>query len=282
MTTALYLILLCLGTAVASEAQYIIRPSQSQGYCCDQCSTNAESMNNSLTLSQFVNNSINYLTSNTTLILSPGNYTLESELIVENVHSFSMFAWPSLSSKVVIVCDHNARFEFSNVSIVTISGLELVGCFENKVLSVNKFQLEISRFFGNGQTLVNSIVLTIEESVANLDKVAFISIAKQPSTLPEYCNATTSTTCTHGVIGILLKMSTIKITQSWFEGNNVGLGGVIYDEFNSDITIINTTFVNNSNSITNYNDIIPSGVVHANSRSGVKIYDSKFAEMLEQ
>ena len=282
MVIILYLVLLCLGTAVASEAQYIIRPSRSQGYCCDRCSTNADSMNNSLTLSQFVNSSIDYLTNDTTLILSPGNYSLESELVVENVHSFSMFAWPSLSSKAIIVCSHNARFEFSDVSIVTVSGLEFVGCFNNNVLSVDHFQLENSQFFGNSQTIVNSTVLTVEESSANLDEVAFTSIAKQPSALSEYCNTTISTMCTHGVIGILLKRSSIKITQSWFEGNDVGLGGVIYDEFNSAIRIINTTFVNNLNDITNdacYYSNIPRGVVYANSsRSAVKIYDSKFAK----
>ena len=284
----------CLGTAVASEAQYIIRPSRSQGYCCDQCSTNADSMNNSLTLSQFVNNSIDYLANDTALILSPGNYRFDSELVVENVHSFSMFAWPSLSSKAVIVCSHNARFEFSNVSIVTVSGLEFVGCFNNNVLSVDHFQLENSQFFGNGQTIVNSTVLTIEESSANLDKVAFTSIAKQPSMLPENCacTATVSTMCTHRVIGILLRTSSIKITQSWFEGNDVGVGGVIYGEVSSDITIINTTFVNNLNNITNnvhyycrdYCNIteIPNGhtggVVYASSyKSTVEIYDSQFA-----
>ena len=276
----IYLILLSLSTAVASQlvAQYIIRPSQLQGYCCDRCGTNAESMNNGLTLSQFVSNSSNYLTNDTTLILSPGNYSLESDLIVENVHTFSMFTWPSSSSKVIIICDHNAKFKFSNVSIVTVSGLDFVGCFKNNVLHVNNFQLENSQFFGNGQIIVNDTLLTIDESSANLDKVAFISIAEHPSTLPEYCNATKSTMCTHRVIGILLRTSTIKITQSWFEGNDVRLGGVIYDEFNSDITIINTTFVNNLNGITNYCNVT-SGIVYANSsRSAVKIYDSKFAE----
>ena len=48
------------------------------------------------------------------------------------------------------------------------------------------------------------------------------------------------------VIGILLRRSNIRITQNWFEGNRVGLGVDIYDAVGSDITISNTTFVNNS------------------------------------
>ena len=290
--TFLYLILLCLGTTVASEVEYIIRPSQAQS-CGDRCNV-TESVDNCLTLSQFVNNSTDYLTNDTGLIFSPGNYSLESELIIKNVPSFSMFAWPSFSSKVVIICSHNARFGFRNVSIVTVSGLEFVGCLENHVVSVGQFQLEDSSFFGNGQAIVSGTVLTIEESTANLDRVAFVSnTVDQRLTafqeLLENCTAAISTT--DRVIGISLRRSIIRITQSWFEGNDVVLGGVIYDEFGSDITIVNTTFVNNSASDLLYDKCnlcnlycnitrgITSGVVYANSHgSTVEIYDSKFVE----
>ena len=248
--TFLYLILLCLGTTVASEVEYIIRPSQAQS-CGDRCNI-TESVDDCLTLSQFINNSTDYLTNDTGLIFSPGNYSLESELIVENVHSFSMFAWPSFSSKVVIICSHNARFEFRDVSIVSVSGLEFVGCLENCVVSVGHFQLKDSSFFGNGQAIVNGTVLTIEESIANLDRVTFISaVEKQQSSTTQELQDNCTAVCINTIasmdmaIGILLRRSSIRITQSWFKGNNVGFGGVIYGEFDSDITIFNTTFVNN-------------------------------------
>ena len=189
----LFLILFCLGTTVASEVEYIIRPSQSQS-CADRCSNNSESVDNCLTLSQFVSYSIDYLTNDTRLIFLPGNHSLESELIVEGVQSFSIFAWPSFSSKAVIACSQNTRFEFRNVSIATVSGLEFVGCFENHVVSVGQFQLINSSFFGNGRAIVNGTVLTIDESTANLDRVVFIStVEKQQSRttqeLPENCTA---------------------------------------------------------------------------------------------
>ena len=281
INTLIYLILLCLGTAVESEVQYVIRPSQSQN-CSDRYSNTEYAEDHHLTLSQFVSNSSDYLTNDTTLIFSSGNWSLESELIVENVHSFSMFAWPSFSSTAVIVCGHNARFEFRNVSIVTVSGLEFVGCLENHVVSVGQFQLENSSFFGNGQAIVNSAVLTINESAANLDRVAFISVVE----LQENCTATNSPM--NRMIGISLKRSIIRITQSWFEGNDVVLGGIIHDEFGSDITIVNTTFINNSANdpfycYFDYNisrDItggITGGIVYVNSHgSTVKIDDSKF------
>ena len=150
----LCLIFLCFGTIVASdEVYYIIRPSQLQS-CVDRYSSAEACIDNYLTLSEFINNFSDYLRNETTLLFSTGNYSLESELVVENVRSFSMFVWPGSSSKAVITCGHNARFEFRNVSTVTVSGLEFVGCFKNRVVSVGQFQLENSGLFGNGQAII--------------------------------------------------------------------------------------------------------------------------------
>ena len=86
---------------------------------------------------------------------------------------------PLHTSKAMITCGHNARFKFINVSSVTVSGLEFVGCFGNYVLSVGHIQLENSAFRGNSRAIVNSTtVLSIEESVTNLDRVAFIGCRK--------------------------------------------------------------------------------------------------------
>ena len=267
--------LLCgLATIVASEVHYIIRPSQSQS-CADPCSYSS-CADNDLTLSQFLKNSSVYLTTNSTLslIFSSGNYNLESEFIVKNVHSFSMFAWPASSSKAVITCGQNARFEFRNVSIVTMNGLEFTGCFENHVLSVGQFQLENSTFFGNGRSISNGTVLTIEESVANLDRVAFLSVLDAPPDLAEV------TIPPVNVTGILLKKSNLSIAQSWFEGNNVSTtGAVIYIENGSNIKIVNTTFTNNSANIFSYSDRHTSSILYANAYGHgytVQIYGSKF------
>ena len=118
------------------------------------------------------------------------------------------------------------------------------------MIFVSRFQLENSGFFGNGQAMVNGTVLCIEESVASLDRVAFISAVEKLQTgaapqAPEDCYARTIDT-TKEVIGIWLKHSNISITQSRFEGNKVGIGAVIYDEIGSDLLISNTVFSNNS------------------------------------
>ena len=273
---------MCLVTVVANEAQYnaiIIRPSQSQSYV-DQCNE-VDYVDDDLSLSHFVDNSINYLTNDTRLIFLPGNYSLESNLLVENIHSLSMFVWPISSSKVVITCGPNVRFEFRNISIVTVSGLEFIECFENHMVSVGHFQLENSGFFGNGQAIVNGSVLIIEESIATLDSVVFLSAVDKlqtsagPQEIPQNCTVGT----VDAVIGILLRRSNIRITQSRFEGNNVGLGAVIYDAIGSDIIIIDSTFVNNSVAEHCNNDCcLAGGIVYVSKSQGstVKLYHSKF------
>ena len=131
---------------------------------------NESDVDRHLTLPQFVNNSSDFLTNDTQLIFAPGNYSLESEILVENVHSFSMFVESIFSSKAVIICDHNARFEFRNIDIVTVSGLDFVGCFENLVVSVGHFQIENSNF-----VVRHGTIFTIGESTATLDRIAFIA-----------------------------------------------------------------------------------------------------------
>ena len=306
------LILLC-HLARADSIDFIKSHSQTQTQSrqtCDaqQYSSDATecSTNNSLILSQFISNSSDYLANDTTLIFSPGNHSLESELVVENIHSFSMFVWPGSSSKTVINCHaHNARFEFSNVSTIILSGLEFVGCFENHVISVGHFQLENSGFFGNGQAVVSGTVLSIEKSTANLDRVVFKVLSAdtvdKPLTKLQALLNDCPTNCTvlmdqifsavGRVTGISSRSSNISITHSRFEGNDVGLNGaavhVISIGFGSDIIIINTTFVNNraSNLCARYpcyccSDCnITSSIVHTNGHgSTVKIYDSKFVQ----
>ena len=271
----LYMTVLCVGIAVGSEVYYTIRPSLSQDSADPYGDT--ESMDGQLTLSQFVNNSTAYLANDTILIFLPGNHSLESELIVENVHSFSMFVWPASTSKVTINCDgHNARFEFRNISVVSVTGLEFFGCLENYIRSVDQFQLKSSSFIGNGQPIVHSTVLTIDTCAANLDKVTIAFIAHQEPS--ENCTDIISNTYSKETGIIQSRSSTIGIAQSWFEGNSVSFGGVIYDEFGSTITVINTTFINNNASdSTDCN--VTSGIVHvASNRSTVRIFNSNFMQ----
>ncbi len=71
-----------------------------------------------LTLSQFASSSSNYLTNTTTLIFTASSHAIESELVIENVRSFSMLAETNPLTQTEIVYHDHAKFIFSNVSAV--------------------------------------------------------------------------------------------------------------------------------------------------------------------
>ena len=278
MVNFLHLILMCLATTkAASEVQYIIIPSsQSQNHSDPHSS--ADSIDNHVTLSQFIYNSNNYLTNDTSLIFSPGNHSLELELVVENIDSFSMSAWPSSSSNVVITCGPYARFIFINITTVTVSGLGFVGCLGNYVTSVGLLQLRNSGFFGNGgRPIFSNAVLFIEESNANLDRMAFISVVETQATSQDLLQKCQNT----NVIGIFSSQSNVTISQSLFEENNVGFGTILYNELDSDITISNTIFANNS-AMEYCSDhcCFSGGIVYAGESQGstVKIEHCRFVQ----
>ena len=255
------LLLVCTVRFVTSEV-YHLTSSQSDSNSC-----NTE---HHLTFSQFARNSSNYLTTDMRLIFAPGNYTLESELIIKDIHSFTMFSSESTSpSKTVIFCSYHARFDFSNVSVVTMSGFDFIGCIRNKVVSVSQFQLEHSRFICEAGTSGTALIVT--ESTATLDRVAFLfNVGSEQRMISQAANYVTETAGG----AVLSNRSVIIIIQSWFEGNSAGVGGAIYSELNSNITILSTTFVENR--ATAYCRVCGGGVLYADSRSTVKVRDSKF------
>ena len=244
---------LCTIDIITSESDvYHLTPSPSVS-CNEDCSRSYEC----LTLSQFVNNSNHYLTNDTVLIFAPGNHTIESDLYIQ---SFSMFAESiRLLSKSMIICYHGTRFEFSNVSIVTMTGFEFLECSGSKVVSVGQFILKNSRFYS--EIDVYSTVLTIADTIASLDRVTFTCIiAQQPQ------NHTTQLHITTAVI-LISDKSAVTITQSWFTRNS---GRILYAKYGSVITIFNTTFLRN------YLSYQAQQILYFDSGSTVKLLSSRF------
>ena len=153
-----------------------------------------------------------------------------------------------VSSRATIVCGPNGKFEFSNTTIVNVTGLDFIGCFENHVIiSVGHFLMEHLRFYG--EALMNSTVLTMYESSATLDRIEFISTANKYTSGAVYVNLSescpTDSLLPDRATVVLSRKSITVVIQSWFGVNRVGLGGVI-ENYDSDITIFNTTFAENS------------------------------------
>ena len=162
---------------------------------------------------------------------------------------------------------------------------------------LSDLNLKIPLFWIN-EVRASGTVLFIQKSTANLEGVAFVSVVDgqtTPQDLPDPQNCSDSEGELAGsdlsslrMIGIQLQRSTISILHSWFEGNTVGLiGGLIYDESGSNITITNTTFFNNSaddlyaiyacycRSDCNF---VTSGIVYTNGpQNSIQIHHSKLA-----
>ena len=256
---SIYYIVCFLLLVFASGKEYCIVPSQS-AHC--------------LTLSQFVSAFTNCSNcNNTTLLFAPGGYNLESNLIVEDVHSFSMFAEHFLISPW-IVCSPNATFEFRNIGTVTINGLDFIECSGNLFESVTRFRLTKLTFYDHPE--VDGTTLTIAESIAYVDRVAFLSTIESALDrtntslqLQENCTSDSVT-----VYRILTSNSVVIISQSSFDTSVIGVGAVISSLDRSEITIFNSTFKNNR--ATCCSAVICIGAIVSASQSIMAIYDSKF------
>ena len=269
-------LIICIST-VSHCVVYYIRPSEL-----------LNDVDHRLTLTQFIKNSSDYLINDTQLIFTPGNHSLEDKLLIENLHSFSISVeLISTSSRAFIVCDYNGKFEFSNITAVNVNGVDFIGCFYNYVSFVDHFLLDNSKFYS--KALVNGTVLIIDESRATLRRVAFISTVRASVhngtahlNLSESCP--TDSLLPERATVISSRRSITIITQSWFEGNHVGLGRVIENN-DSNTTMFNTTFTENSAATHCYfynNDYccFIGGLVYSSNSQGnhIKIYDSKFVQ----
>jgi hypothetical protein len=206
--------------------EYYIVPSQ--GYPC--------SVDHCLTLSQFVSTFSNCSEcDNVTLIFASGSYDLESDFLIEDVDSFSMVNEP-FSMTHRIVCRPGARFEFRNVSIITIRGLDFVDCYGNVFVSVGRFHLTESTFYSHPER--DGTTLYITESTAHLERVAFLATTESAQD-----HAITTVTlkprenCSATIYRIVTNNSDVIIEETLFDTSIVGEGAVISDLDNRSSTL---------------------------------------------
>jgi predicted outer membrane repeat protein len=197
-----------------------------------------------LTLSQFANNFTTYQTSNTTLIFIEGRHTLDNEITVSNAVEFSMsMNMLYYSEQPIIDCSEHARFIFSNLSHVYISGLTLIGCDNNIVESVNQLIITRSRIIGKGN---NSRGLMIMKSVVNMSNTFLVSNVIGRNYNDSKCSPITPKFNGKRCGGALKVVhSTLTIERCHFERNTAVIGGAIFSESGSNITITDSMFAMN-------------------------------------
>ena len=238
------LVLLILGTifthvACGSTVQHYITPSPTL-----LCPTEESC----LTLSTLAANTSNYLESNTTLIFLTGHHTLDEDFTVTDVNEFLMLS-NNDSVTVNITCSHNTHMTFTRITQMHIRGLKFIGC-PSRIEFLDQFTLEDSSIHGGN---IDDSALYIAQSNATIVRSHFRSnragMYSHRVRFLEFNRDQFGRTNIHSdaKVGgaIFINSSNIGISFSHFDGNAAEMGGAIFSQMGTNITISNCAFVNN-------------------------------------
>ena len=240
----LVMLLVCLLHGAIGQV-YIITPSELDMNCTDQPCF--------ITLSQFAGISNHHTDANITLIIRPGNHSLAENLTISNINGILM---RSESNAAVVACEEDSHFTFINVSgYVHITDLKFIGCKGNRVEYVSEFLLTDTIIEGRVDSTTSTTALEIIDTTTQILNCTFISNkgGKYRETVKFIETANSSPDCPFSynsdsrLIGgaIIGSHSNITISQSNFAYNSAQLGGAIFAEINSEMSIVNCTFISN-------------------------------------
>lgn len=228
-----FLLTFTVGVDLASCSVHYIVPTK------ENCSVET-----CLTISQFADNATSYIDySNTTLLITGGNYYLDKSIIVSNTFQFSLLSANDRETFSVFRCSEDAGFTFYNISSILISGLTFMGCSNSRFDLVGQLTIKHSIF--DGQIKGNTSVI-LNNSSANITATSFMSniagmllenVSSQPHLL--------STTATVGGALIITSNSDLTLDSCSFENNTANIGGAVFAESNSSISVRNSTFLSN-------------------------------------
>ena len=130
MTCRFILLLLTTMVCTAACKVYYVIPTQEKSCEDKPC----------ITLTQFASNYSLYIdTTNTTLVLQPGNHMLSADLMISNISQFAVVSYSS--NMPIVTCSKSATTGFLNITLVHIRGIKFTGCGRNLFILVNKFIL---------------------------------------------------------------------------------------------------------------------------------------------
>ena len=210
----LLLITVMIGTSLCTV--YNVVPSPDNYRKCED--------NHCITLTQFATNSSLYLdTINTTLLLEPGNHTLDISLKIRNISWFVVVSRSSEINMPVVACSNLARTYFINVSQVVIHGIRFIGCGGNQYVSVNRFMIKNSTFLdppGKNSGPALQLILT----TAIIIQCSFVNLT---GTFHKIWTFVVPVNISLGG-AITSLQSNITIIRSTFHGNRATEGGALF------------------------------------------------------
>ena len=243
---------------------YVISPSSRISSC--------QPVSKCFTLSQFAANSKSYLAQNTTLLLQPGNHTLDSMLLVSNITNLSMK--PMVAGTVNIVCTPSGKLRFRMVLYASIGNMFFTHCVDNSVSNVKYLILSRLAFLGPSIT-ASGTAIHVDNANVTIHQCFFSSylygsIQNTTSTLRSAYSVRDMTSWNGGAI--IASRSSVVIDQSTFKENRAQFGGAIYT-VESNITITNSVFDFNTANSTHSATVAGGSAVCA-VKSIVSIYNS--------
>ena len=240
LAVTLIFLLKCL--SIHASALYHIKNSSSAPCPNEPC----------LTLPQFAVNPEVYLESNTTLIFLLGNHHLNVHINISEVSNLSMHSSSASSCCPTVICEQNAGINFSTIDNIFIGYMRFVGCHNHQAIAVKMFMLESAAFlFHSGSALqfisteakivrssftsnsggsIHNVPFALEFTAEDLILIALFGDSyKYPLT----------------GAAIAVTQSNIGISDCVFEGNRAQIGGAIFVEQLSNVTITDTSFERN-------------------------------------
>ena len=214
-----------------------------------------------------------------TLVLLPGNHTLNMSISLANLNEFRLQTSEGLYAQ--ITCAESANLCLHDINRVHISGVKFIECQGNRFESIGQVSLENLTFtshysdstalelveIGSASIFGSFFVLNTEGSYrSNTEFLEYLKSGDE-----SYSNIDT-----HAKIGgaVIITHSDVHITECLFKANSAQVGGAIYSEHNSNVTIMKCNFTQNH---ADHNDIPGSGgVMIINSGCTVNIHESVF------
>ena len=211
--------------------------------------SDCESSGSCLNISMLVTDTATYVTSNTTLIFPEGNHYLKSDLTISNTEYLHMSS-ESSTGMASIICTENAKLNFYNTTELQINGLMFVDC-KVRAHHVNYLVLEDSVFDGAN---ANGSALVLIETNTTIGRCSFVSykagtyqrdVQFLNDTNHPYSLLHLNSQDAHLGGAIVVTNSNLEIDTSDFINNSAEIGGALYTELGSSITVANSTFIGN-------------------------------------
>lgn len=218
---------------VDSNTAHYITPSQTTK--CPQGESGTCS-----TLTVLASNTSYFLNSNTEVRFLAGNHHLNGDLIISNISEF-VIIFRNSSVTTSISCREGASLKFTNVSQLNISGLEFIRC-RIIIKLVRQLTLEGTSFRDG----IDGSALHLIQTNSSIFRSHFIS-----NTVGMFWNNVgfTHTLSEERVrVGgaIAVTSSNLIINNSRFISNEAEIGGAIFSQMRSNVTITNCAFENNT------------------------------------